>query len=130
MAGQRADRRALHIVAAADGEDQTVTGVTITGDQLDVGRRVVGIGVHGIRAVQVAGGREADVAHPQFGEGGHGRLSSSCRAEPTVIRCLIRRYGAPVGDRKSTRLNSSHVAISYAVFCLKKKNTTSRTRTS
>src|SRR5690625_6426688 len=27
----------------------------------------------------------------------------------------------PVKDRKSTRLNSSHVAISYAVFCLKKK---------
>src|SRR5690606_41975956 len=31
----------------------------------------------------------------------------------------------PVGrDRKSTRLNSSHVKISYAVFCLKKKKTT------
>src|SRR5690625_348164 len=30
------------------------------------------------------------------------------------------RY-AHSGDRKSTRLNSSHVAISYAVFCLKKK---------
>src|SRR5439155_25744959 len=30
-------------------------------------------------------------------------------------------------DRKSTRLNSSHVAISYAVFCLKKKKTRSRT---
>src|SRR5690606_42077664 len=28
---------------------------------------------------------------------------------------------APAGDRKSTRLNSSHVKISYAVFCLKKK---------
>src|SRR5690625_6305571 len=28
----------------------------------------------------------------------------------------------PEKDRKSTRLNSSHVAISYAVFCLKKKN--------
>src|SRR5438132_4253506 len=27
-------------------------------------------------------------------------------------------------DRKSTRLNSSHTVISYAVFCLKKKNTT------
>src|SRR5215475_14155769 len=27
----------------------------------------------------------------------------------------------PAGDRKSTRLNSSHVKISYAVFCLKKK---------
>src|SRR5271166_4401642 len=30
-------------------------------------------------------------------------------------------YAAPGVDRKSTRLNSSHVAISYAVFCLKKK---------
>src|SRR5690625_8025895 len=30
----------------------------------------------------------------------------------------------PQQDRKSTRLNSSHVAISYAVFCLKKKTTT------
>src|SRR5438874_5143773 len=28
---------------------------------------------------------------------------------------------APIRDRKSTRLNSSHVEISYAVFCLKKK---------
>src|SRR5207249_152427 len=30
-------------------------------------------------------------------------------------------------DRKSTRLNSSHVSISYAVFCLKKKNVMSQT---
>src|SRR5439155_25744519 len=34
---------------------------------------------------------------------------------------------APVQDRKSTRLNSSHVAISYAVFFLIKKNNTSLT---
>src|SRR5947209_15371577 len=32
------------------------------------------------------------------------------------------------GDRKSTRLNSSHANISYAVFCLKKKNATARHR--
>src|SRR5690606_42126882 len=31
-------------------------------------------------------------------------------------------YRGRVEDRKSTRLNSSHVKISYAVFCLKKKN--------
>src|SRR3712207_8993230 len=37
------------------------------------------------------------------------------------------RDGAPL-DRKSTRLNSSHANISYAVFCLKKKKT--RTTTS
>src|SRR5207249_11183493 len=30
--------------------------------------------------------------------------------------------GGLLADRKSTRLNSSHVSISYAVFCLKKKN--------
>src|SRR2546426_7389561 len=36
----------------------------------------------------------------------------------------VRRRGQPArgGDRKSTRLNSSHLVISYAVFCLKKKN--------
>src|SRR5699024_12859521 len=34
--------------------------------------------------------------------------------------CPHRRAG-DAGDRKSTRLNSSHVSISYAVFCLKKK---------
>src|SRR5256885_4433506 len=31
--------------------------------------------------------------------------------------------GHPTEDRKSTRLNSSHLVISYAVFCLKKKKT-------
>src|SRR5690349_23823153 len=30
-------------------------------------------------------------------------------------------FQRPISDRKSTRLNSSHVEISYAVFCLKKK---------
>src|SRR5439155_19535537 len=34
---------------------------------------------------------------------------------------ILRLTPAPAKDRKSTRLNSSHVAISYAVFCLKKK---------
>src|SRR5690625_5827049 len=41
-------------------------------------------------------------------------------------QCIIQRWvdssiSKTVKDRKSTRLNSSHVAISYAVFCLKKK---------
>src|SRR5204863_9519722 len=45
-----------------------------------------------------------------------------------VLRKAVRNRGASfvaingVEDRKSTRLNSSHVEISYAVFCLKKKN--------
>src|SRR5690625_6166646 len=48
----------------------------------------------------------------RHGHGASPRLVSSHRALPG--------RGA-LGDRKSTRLNSSHVAISYAVFCLKKK---------
>src|SRR5439155_21003875 len=48
------------------------------------------------------------------GSGAHTR-SRSCGAVPRS------RPRATITDRKSTRLNSSHVAISYAVFCLKKK---------
>src|SRR5438132_5468310 len=39
-------------------------------------------------------------------------------------RFLVRSW-QQTGDRKSTRLNSSHTVISYAVFCLKKKKKTS-----
>src|SRR5207302_10012613 len=50
----------------------------------------------------------------------HGRGIKVCKRRDR------RRIGEIVGgndvDRKSTRLNSSHVKISYAVFCLKKKN--------
>src|SRR5690625_2127482 len=41
------------------------------------------------------------------------QIAQLLRLEPATV--------APLVDRKSTRLNSSHVAISYAVFCLKKK---------
>src|SRR5438309_7645385 len=46
--------------------------------------------------------------------------------EPAGLRKHLRQMGADslafaVRDRKSTRLNSSHSSISYAVFCLKKK---------
>src|SRR2546430_10318028 len=42
----------------------------------------------------------------------------------TAIYVRTDRIKEPAEDRKSTRLNSSHSQISYAVFCLKKKNTT------
>src|SRR2546426_6238340 len=42
------------------------------------------------------------------------------------IRGRVAETGATHEDRKSTRLNSSHLVISYAVFCLKKKNNTLR----
>src|SRR5256885_3454560 len=47
-----------------------------------------------------------------------------CRRRLAVFpdRAGPARRQPAVGDRKSTRLNSSHLVISYAVFCLKKKN--------
>src|SRR3712207_7736197 len=40
------------------------------------------------------------------------------------LQALVDAFGySPAEDRKSTRLNSSHANISYAVFCLKKKKT-------
>src|SRR5437773_3756744 len=41
----------------------------------------------------------------------------------------VKLQGLTLVDRKSTRLNSSHITISYAVFCLKKKNIEQFTRT-
>src|SRR5690242_21329433 len=61
---------------------------------------------------------ESGNEHP-FGVGvvGHHRLVDELR-EPGPPR---------LGDRKSTRLNSSHMSISYAVFCLKKKKKNTKT---
>src|SRR5256885_10020832 len=53
------------------------------------------------------------ISHPR---GRHGRAG---RVRPAPGPAPPRHAGA--GDRKSTRLNSSHLVISYAVFCLKKK---------
>src|SRR5438067_6776975 len=57
-----------------------------------------------------AGGRSAPIVRSAAGR----RVAAAARA------CRRPRAGGG-RDRKSTRLNSSHVSISYAVFCLKKK---------
>src|SRR3712207_7036629 len=60
-------------------------------------------GGHPLRDTLPAAARRTRVRPPPAGRGRKGRR--------------------PLSDRKSTRLNSSHANISYAVFCLKKKNT-------
>src|SRR2546430_10400325 len=60
-------------------------------------------------------------------------LPSSVISLNTTASAVGARRCTPIsiseGDRKSTRLNSSHSQISYAVFCLKKKKTTHYTMT-
>src|SRR5207253_5657402 len=52
------------------------------------------------------------------------RLAADFPTVPDYQSTQVGLTGLRRGDRKSTRLNSSHVANSYAVFCLKKKITT------
>src|SRR3712207_7701446 len=59
-----------------------------------------------------------------LGQLGDARLEAVVRtAEPVGLPSVAGRAVGP-RDRKSTRLNSSHANISYAVFCLKKKKNT------
>src|SRR5260221_10745695 len=50
------------------------------------------------------------------------RVSASSRETACSATSWRARWSWVRADRKSTRLNSSHTVISYAVFCLKKKN--------
>src|SRR5262245_65755475 len=53
----------------------------------------------------------------------HARAAVQRRGGGVRLPQQLRRGRPAAPDRKSTRLNSSHLGISYAVFCLKKKNT-------
>src|SRR5256885_6183282 len=98
---------------AEDGiRDYKVTGVQTCA--LPIFRRLVPAddGIRGRRA-----------AHPEAGEARDGRRQGGA-ARPAAEVVGARVASAHSGlarDRKSTRLNSSHLVISYAVFCLKKK---------
>src|SRR3712207_8858367 len=65
--------------------------------------------------------------HAVGGQGGHERTGARADVDVELVDRAVDReqvestQGAE--DRKSTRLNSSHANISYAVFCLKKKKT-------
>src|SRR3712207_6883284 len=69
------------------------------------------------RLASALGQQLADVAGHGADRGHVARVVHTGRSDDTEAA-----EGAVPGDRKSTRLNSSHANISYAVFCLKKKN--------
>src|SRR5262245_62950449 len=70
---------------------------------------------------------ENAASHMAFGDGfAHTRLDGQPRVNRSAVHLDVMIGSEEVevtglGDRKSTRLNSSHLGISYAVFCLKKK---------
>src|SRR5579885_1287608 len=100
----------------------------------DSGETTVGLNCDGIvildwsfSPIALDAGAEAILEYLDAGRPG----GAASGGRPPVIRQLLDRRSAHEpdglhmhvragGDRKSTRLNSSHVSISYAVFCLKK----------
>src|SRR5690606_764741 len=121
-------------------EDGAVGGVHVGDDDvpargadLDVGGGDVPLRVghadqpRDLRAGEASGLRgpaeEHRAVHLDPGAGGQDELEARCRAALLGLGgdrdVAVRQLGGE--DRKSTRLNSSHVKISYAVFCLKKK---------
>src|SRR5205807_7929397 len=68
--------------------------------------------------------RRGSVRTPRIGRVWQRILQMSLSVQKDVPQITGSKLLEPSGpqDRKSTRLNSSHLVISYAVFCLKKKN--------
>src|SRR5437868_11994735 len=96
----------------------------------------LGLGIMGKPMAQnlVKAGHEVKVWNRSSGKSVDGAHSASSPKEAardaeivwlcvsdTKSQTISASLAASFGDRKSTRLNSSHVSISYAVFCLKKK---------
>src|SRR6266498_3392860 len=70
---------------------------------------------------ETAGAGAGSVVHVALNVTRDGVLIRQLRTTAVVLLIVALFAAAIAGDRKSTRLNSSHVRISYAVFCLKKK---------
>src|SRR2546426_6932733 len=71
------------------------------------------------------GGGPGVSALPIYGDKGEGRGTLRAPAGVSALERTSPFSPLPrISDRKSTRLNSSHLVISYAVFCLKKKKRT------
>src|SRR3989442_10127554 len=65
--------------------------------------------------------RAPAIAFSTMGKNAARKMMYSFCVSPIPNHRMLSGIQASGGDRKSTRLNSSHVRISYAVFCLKKK---------
>src|SRR5690625_6169988 len=99
------------------GEASATTATTMMNARLTTARRLRRNLFH-LRVHSLVGCPPATAASPVA-------VATGCSM--VAIRSLLSSpRPRATGDRKSTRLNSSHVAISYAVFCLKKKKKNSK----
>src|SRR5690625_6817478 len=83
--------------------------------QIDEGSNSIEALHNSVKLVQLA----ERLNYKRFWVAEHHDVPAFASSSPEMV--MMRLADATERDRKSTRLNSSHVAISYAVFCLKKK---------
>src|SRR5690554_3898115 len=120
---------AQQVVALALG---TVTGHAVGGEDLLAALQITTFGLQTGQAADIGSSGAYTVYTDHRQPGSHGRLTALTQGgqnllgltapQPVVVGQVREAVGTAGIDRKSTRLNSSHVRISYAVFCLKKKN--------
>src|SRR5438094_5710364 len=82
--------------------------------------------LRGLGAEDLQRGAPTDRWLPEVAAREKAQVAAQDAERPTQ---LVRRDAQELADRKSTRLNSSHRTISYAVFCLKKKKKKKKKRT-
>src|SRR2546427_10303756 len=114
-------------------EHDEFVGLVVSGNFADDVERIQIIIVELVRDIHFDSNRNLLVQHspdPAIVLHGHNDLRWNGRIVRIPATATLNEYGAAAalsgfdgGDRKSTRLNSSHSQISYAVFCLKKKKT-------
>src|SRR5437667_5876433 len=75
----------------------------------------------GEEKVKIVKGGAVSIAPASVATVGLGTPPAAAEARPAPAAPAAPPAAEPEADRKSTRLNSSHITISYAVFCLKKK---------
>src|SRR3712207_7371960 len=103
-----------------DGRGEKVIGLALNLEEDNVGVIIAGDDTHIQEGNLVR--RTERLASVPVGEGVLGRVINALGVPLDGKGEIEAEDALPVEDRKSTRLNSSHANISYAVFCLKKTN--------
>src|ERR1035441_10894737 len=112
------DEHARRLVAASQAVELGYGGISRVSRACGLSRVTLIKGVEELQSAPLAPGRVR-----REGGGRHALTSNDPGLAPALDGMVEpTARGDPQSDRKSTRLNSSHLGISYAVFCLKKKN--------
>src|SRR5690242_13084021 len=118
VAAEKDRKQAVQLSKAWPGitmEDAYAISAEVAKRKIAAGAKLIG---HKVGLTSKAMQRSSQIDEPDYGHLLDNMMIADGARVPHENYCLPR---VEIEDRKSTRLNSSHMSISYAVFCLKKK---------